>query len=85
MEYIMDERCERIVKECLLLKTNDSIKIFRTIANKDYIRIHGPEHHILDGACILTAFYNDRGLDNLEKALEKLVAGDVKNRWTKML
>lgn len=74
MEYTMDERCERIIKECLLLKTNNPIKIFRTIANKDYVRIHGPEHHILDGACILTAFYNDKGLDNLEKALEKLVA-----------
>lgn len=73
MEYTMDERCELIVNECLQLKINDPIKIFRTIANKDYIRVHGPEHHILDGACILTAFYNDKGLDNLEKALEKLV------------
>ena len=60
MEYAMDERCERIIKECLLLKTNNPIKIFRTIANKDYVRIHGPEHHILDGACILTAFIMTR-------------------------
>lgn len=25
------------------------MKIFREIANKDYVRIHGPEHHVLNG------------------------------------
>ena len=33
-------------------------EIFRAIAKKSYINIHGPEHHVLDGACILMAFYN---------------------------
>ena len=25
---------------------------------KDYISIHGPEHHVLDGSCFLTALHN---------------------------
>ena len=53
MEYSFDERCENIIAACLQEKS----------ANQDYIRIHGPEHHILDGAALLTAFYNAGGED----------------------
>lgn len=71
MEYTMQDRARFIVEDCLKITTNDPIKIFREIANKDYVRIHGPEHHILDGACILTAFYNAGGKINLGESLEK--------------
>lgn len=73
MEYTMQDRARFIVEDCLKITTNDPIKIFREIANKDYVRIHGPEHHILDGACILTAFYNAGGKINLGESLEKLM------------
>ena len=42
------------------------------MAQKEYISIHGPEHHILDGACILTAFYNAGGNIRLEECLDKI-------------
>ena len=42
------------------------------MAQKEYISIHGPEHHILDGACILTAFYNAGGIIRLEESLNKI-------------
>ena len=42
------------------------------MARKEYISIHGPEHHILDGACILTAFYNAGGNIRLEESLNRI-------------
>ena len=43
---------------------NKKARIQFNIANKDFIRIHEPEHHILDGASLLTAFYNACGLED---------------------
>ncbi len=73
MEYTIEERGYLIIEECLKLSINDPIEIFRKVAAKEYIRIHGPEHHILDGACILTAYYNAGGRIELRESLEKLM------------
>lgn len=54
------------------------IKIFKKIAQKDYISIHGPEHHILDGASILVAYKNAGGAIDLDEALEKIMAEGLK-------
>lgn len=50
MEYTMEARTNKIIENCLLQKSKNPIEIFCNIADMDYIRIHGPEHHILDGA-----------------------------------
>lgn len=73
MEYTAGQRAELIIKEALVQKSKDPYKIFTEIARKDFVRIHGPEHHILDGACILTAFYNAGGRIDLAEALQKLM------------
>lgn len=73
MEYTLEERAKRIIEDCLVATADDPIIIFQDIANKDYIRIHGPEHHILDGACMLTAFNNAGGKIELAEMLEKLM------------
>lgn len=52
----MEERAKKIVEACLQEKGKNPIGIFYNIANQEYIRIHGPEHHILDGAALLTAY-----------------------------
>ncbi|MBE5922458.1 MAG: hypothetical protein E7269_06880 [Lachnospiraceae bacterium] len=63
-----------MVEECLAIKDiKNPIRIFRKIATKNFIRIHGPEHHILDGACFLTAFYNAGGKIDLQAGLERIV------------
>ena len=49
------------------------IRIFKNIAKKEYISMHGPEHHILDGASLLVAYHNACGNIDLEPALEKLM------------
>ncbi len=52
------EKGRQIIQDIVSEKGNNPARIFKKIAKKDYISIHGPEHHILDGASILVAFYN---------------------------
>ena len=75
----MEERAKRILEACLQQKSNNPIEIFMNIANYDYVRIHGPEHHILDGAVLLTAYFNAGGDINLKNSLDELM-----NRGLKM-
>ena len=57
----MKERGRKILETCLREKSKNPIDIFNNIAQMDFIRTHGPEHHVLDGAALLTAFYNAGG------------------------
>ena len=74
MEYSLQQRAELIVAECMKISDTDPYIIFHIIAQKDYVNIHGPEHHILDGACILTAYHNAGGDIDLDDALHKLMS-----------
>ena len=65
-------KAERIIKDIKKEKGNNPIQIFKKIADYDYINIHGPEHHILDGACLLVAFKNAGGEIDLDDALNKI-------------
>lgn len=69
----MEERVKNIVDACLREKSRDPVAIFRRIAQSDAVRIHGPEHHVLDGAALLTAFYNAGGHIDLPAALQEMV------------
>lgn len=69
---IMEERAKKIIEACLQEKSKNPIEIFYHIAQKDFVRIHGPEHHILDGAALLTAFYNAGGKIALRESLNEL-------------
>lgn len=69
----MEERCRNILLMCVQSKSTNPMQIFRDIAKTDFVRIHGPEHHILDGACLLTAFYNAGGSVDLEPALGQIL------------
>ena len=69
----MEERAKKIVEACLQEKSKNPINIFFNIAHKEFIRIHGPEHHVLDGAALLTAFYNAGGKIELQTSLDELV------------
>lgn len=70
----MEEIIKRIKEDCMHQKEKNPIIIFNTLANKKYIRIHGPEHHILDGACLLTAYYNAGGSIDLNNALDEIMS-----------
>lgn len=44
------EKAELIIKDIKDEISINPIHIFNNIAKKEYINIHGPEHHVLDGA-----------------------------------
>ncbi len=68
----MEERTKKIIDACLQEKSRNPVEIFYNIAKKDFVRIHGPEHHVLDGAALLTAFYNAGGEIDLSMSLQEL-------------
>ena len=51
----IQEKAELIIRDIKKEKGTNPIRIFKNIAKNDYVSIHGPEHHILDGACLLVA------------------------------
>lgn len=68
------EKAEVIIRDIKKETSISPIQIFKNIAKNDYISIHGPEHHILDGASLLVAYKNAGGNINLDEALEKLMS-----------
>lgn len=58
---------------CLNTKSQNPIEIAMTIMNHEEINMHGPEHHVSDGASLLTALYNYNPTFNLEEALDELI------------
>ena len=68
------EKAELIIKDIKKEQGTNPVRIFKNIAGKEYMSIHGPEHHILDGACLIVAYKNAGGDIDLTSALEKLMA-----------
>ena len=75
----VEEKALRIIKDIRNEKGVNPVRIFKRMAAKEYVSIHGPEHHILDGACILVAYKNVGGNIDLDDALKKLMS-----EWLKM-
>lgn len=70
----MNEKYILIKNDCLKSNAKDPIELIFSIMQKDYISIHGPEHHILDGSCFLTALHNAGVKFDLDKALDEMIA-----------
>ena len=68
----MNEVYNRIKEICLNTNDNDPIRIARKIMHDDLIKMHGPEHHFIDGASLLCAIYNVKKDFDLEMALNNL-------------
>lgn len=69
----IQEKAELIIRDIKSETGINPARIFRNIVHNDYMSIHGPEHHILDGASILVAYRNAGGQINLDEALNKLM------------
>jgi len=87
MNYSLDDKIELIKKYCLEEKSKNPIEILRRIMKEDFIDIHGPEHHILDGAAFLTAMHNAGKEFDLASALDqlakrgKMIPGAICGNW----
>ena len=62
----------KIIPACLKETRKDPIAILETLMSMDFCHMHGPEHHILVGASLLTACKNAGGEIDLEKALPEM-------------
>lgn len=78
MEYSMQEKYARIKSSVSREKTTDPIAMAKNIMKNDFVSIHGPEHHFLDGACFLKAIHNANPFFDLEAALDELAARSAK-------
>lgn len=65
----------KLIADIITKKTSkDPIAIVTEIMHEDFISIHGPEHHFLDGAAFLVAYKNAGGEIDLPQALNELAA-----------
>ncbi len=72
---------ELIFKTCLESKEKDPLKIAFKLIKNPKIKMHGPEHHFLVPAVLITAYYNNlEKYDKKESALLK-----ARNRSEKIL
>ena len=73
-ELTLEERGNLIVRACLEQTSTSPYQVFRDVARRDFVRMHGPEHHVLDGAALLTAYRNAGGSVDLPAALAELMS-----------
>lgn len=78
MEYTLDEKYKLIKEEVLKNKSKNPIEIAKSIMHKDFVNIHGPEHHFLDGASFMVAYKNSSGDIDLDKAIDILAERTIK-------
>ena len=68
----MKERMQDVSTLCLSENSKDPIEILEKLMHLPTCRMHGPEHHVLVGAALLTAYRNAGGVLDLAAALEEL-------------
>lgn len=72
---------------CLQEKSTNPIEIIEKMMSMPFCHMHGPEHHVMVGAALLTAYKNAGGEIDLQKALPEMykrgkeVPGGVCGFW----
>ncbi len=65
---------DAIMGVCLASKSKNPCEIFKELIGLPFCHTHGPEHHILVGASLLTAYHNAGGNMDLASALAEMQA-----------
>lgn len=63
-----------IESTCLQSESKNPVEIAENIMDHTFIHMHGPEHHVMVGSVIITAYKNAGGVIDLEKALKDMRA-----------
>lgn len=78
---------EEILAHCASSKQTDPIALALECMQLPHVRMHGPEHHLLVPAVLLTAYHNGTGCDGLDEHLAEArrrslqVPGAVCGHW----
>lgn len=63
------EGIDTIISLCLKDTSKNPIKIIEKMMKQSFCHMHGPEHHVMVGSALLTAYKNAGGTVDLETAL----------------
>ena len=63
---------DEIIALALNEKSKNPIEILEKMMSMDFCHMHGPEHHVMVGAALLTAYKNAGGDIDLPKALQEM-------------
>lgn len=63
---------DAVISACLEEKSSNPVEITDRLMNMDFCHMHGPEHHIMVGSALLTAYHNAGGDIDLEKSLMEM-------------
>jgi len=63
---------DEIINICLASQSKNPIEILRELMAMPFCHMHGPEHHILVGSALLTAYKNSGGDIDLISALTEM-------------
>lgn len=74
--YVCDEchtsGMDSIIAVCMQEESKNPLEILEKMMNLPFCHMHGPEHHVMVGAALLTAFHNAGGKILLEEALPEM-------------
>ncbi len=63
---------DKIFSVCLNSESKNPVDILEELMSLDFCHMHGPEHHVMVGASLLTAYKNSGGALELETALSEM-------------
>ena len=63
-----------IMEGCAKSTSRNPVAIMQELMMNPYIYMHGPEHHVMVGAALLTAYRNSGGKIDLDAALQEMKA-----------
>ncbi len=76
--YTTGQKADMIIEKCLEISSIDLYRIFQALAECEFVNMHGPEHHIIDGASVIVAYHNAGGEIDLKDALERIAVQGLK-------
>ena len=65
---------DSIVSVCREETSKDPIKVLNRLMSMPFCHMHGPEHHVLVGASLLTAYRNAGGKVDFDRCLAEIIA-----------
>ena len=65
---------DTVVRICLSEASRNPIEILDKLMSQEFCHMHGPEHHVLVGASLLTAYRNSGGNIDLEASLKEIIS-----------
>lgn len=64
---------DTIIGLCLQETSKNPVEIIEKMMAQPFCHMHGPEHHVMVGAALLTAYHNAGGVLELESALSEMM------------